>query len=90
MQGLRVGLTLAVAIALHNIPEGVAVALPIYYGTRSRAKAFWLAAFSGLAEPLAVLAVGEQRTPPAAAPLSTQMQERGCGCWSLFFCPCCF
>ncbi|GAQ82623.1 Zinc transporter and related ZIP domain-containing proteins [Klebsormidium nitens] len=57
LKGLRVGLTLAVAIALHNIPEGVAVALPIYYGTGSRAKAFWLAAFSGLAEPLAVVAV---------------------------------
>lgn len=67
LQGLRVGLTLAVAIALHNIPEGVAVALPIYYGTRSRAKAFWLAAFSGLAEPLAVVAVGGRPLCPACS-----------------------
>ncbi|KAJ4827885.1 hypothetical protein Tsubulata_014780 [Turnera subulata] len=34
-QGLRVGLNLALAIALHNIPEGVAVALPVYFATQS-------------------------------------------------------
>ena len=28
-----VGVTLAVAIAIHNIPEGLCVALPIYYAT---------------------------------------------------------
>ncbi|KAF3638520.1 Zinc transporter ZTP29 [Capsicum annuum] len=32
--GLRVGLNLALAIALHNIPEGVAVALPVYFATQ--------------------------------------------------------
>ncbi|KAK9757698.1 hypothetical protein RND81_01G180300 [Saponaria officinalis] len=30
-QGLRVGLNLALAIALHNIPEGVAISLPLYF-----------------------------------------------------------
>lgn len=57
MKGLRVGISLALAIALHNIPEGVAVALPIYFATQSRWKAFQLAAFSGLAEPLGVIIV---------------------------------
>lgn len=43
------------AIALHNIPEGIAVAVPVRRATGSRAKAFWLATFSGLAEPLGAL-----------------------------------
>lgn len=57
MKGLRVGISLACAIALHNIPEGVAVALPVYFATESRWKAFQLAAFSGLAEPLGVILI---------------------------------
>ncbi|CAI5483431.1 unnamed protein product [Closterium sp. Yama58-4] len=57
LQGLRVGISLAVAIALHNIPEGLAVALPIYFGTRSRWAAFRAAALSGAAEPLGVVFV---------------------------------
>lgn len=57
IKGLRVGVSLACAIALHNIPEGVAVALPVYFATESRWKAFQLAAFSGLAEPLGVVLV---------------------------------
>ncbi|KAL6604528.1 hypothetical protein ACP70R_042955 [Stipagrostis hirtigluma subsp. patula] len=57
VKGLHVGLNLAVAIALHNIPEGVAVALPIYFATKSKWYAFCLAAGSGLAEPLGVMAV---------------------------------
>ncbi len=32
--------SVAVAIAIHNIPEGVAVSIPIYYATGSRKKAF--------------------------------------------------
>jgi ZIP family zinc transporter len=46
------GISIAVAIAIHNIPEGVAVAAPIYYATKSRKKAFWLSLLSGLAEPV--------------------------------------
>ncbi|KAL6888838.1 hypothetical protein ACP4OV_009864 [Aristida adscensionis] len=61
IKGLHVGLNLAVAIALHNIPEGdragVAVALPIYFATKSKWRAFCIAAGSGLAEPLGVAAV---------------------------------
>lgn len=58
-----VGGALAVAIAIHNIPEGVAVAMPVYYATGSRHKAFGWALISALAEPfgafLAWLAFGD-------------------------------
>ena len=43
---------IAMAIALHNIPEGFAVAMPIYIGTQSRAKAMFYAGIPGFAEPL--------------------------------------
>lgn len=53
------GLRLSLAVGLHNLPEGMAVAAPLYYATRSRAKAVGAAFASGLAEPLgAVLAFG--------------------------------
>lgn len=39
----------------HNIPEGLCVALPIYYATGSRWKAFGWAVLSGLSEPIAAL-----------------------------------
>ena len=47
---------LILAITLHNIPEGIAVAVPVYYATRSRAKSLALALGSGLAEPVGALA----------------------------------
>ena len=49
------GISIAVAVAIHNIPEGIAVAVPIYYATGSRAKAFFWATLSGLAEPVGAL-----------------------------------
>jgi ZIP family zinc transporter len=52
------GISLAVAIALHNIPEGVAVALPVWHATGSRLKGLQTAVLSGLAEPLAVVLLG--------------------------------
>ncbi len=51
-ENLAVGVGVAVAISLHNIPEGVSVALPIYSATGSRRKAFFIAALSGMTEPL--------------------------------------
>lgn len=53
------GLRLSLAVGLHNMPEGMAVAAPLYYATGSRTKAVGAAFASGLAEPLgAVLAFG--------------------------------
>lgn len=46
-----IALPIVAAIAIHNIPEGIAVAVPIRDATGSRAKGFWLATASGLAEP---------------------------------------
>jgi ZIP family zinc transporter len=37
---------------MHNIPEGIAVSVPIYHATGSRLKAFRLSFLSGLAEPI--------------------------------------
>ena len=39
----------------HNIPEGIAIAVPIYYGTGSKRKAITRTLLSGLSEPLGAL-----------------------------------
>ena len=52
---VRLGLSLMLAISLHNIPEGISIAIPIYYGTGSRARAFGASLCSGMAEPLGAL-----------------------------------
>lgn len=51
----KLGLSLTIAIALHNIPEGISIAIPIYYGTKSRGKALIYTLFSALSEPLGAL-----------------------------------
>lgn len=43
---------LIVAVALHNIPIGISVALPVYYGTDSKGKAFLYSLIPGLAGPV--------------------------------------
>ena len=50
------GISIALAIAIHNIPEGIAISIPVYYSTGSRKKAFLTALFSGLSEPLGAIA----------------------------------
>ncbi|NMA76708.1 MAG: zinc transporter ZupT [Actinomycetales bacterium] len=52
LQSPEVAVPVVAAIALHNIPEGLAVAVPVRRATGSRAKAFWLATMTGLAEPV--------------------------------------
>lgn len=49
------GISIAIAIAIHNIPEGIAVSVPIYHATGSRKKALRLSFLSGLAEPVGAL-----------------------------------
>ena len=51
----ELGIPIAIAIALHNIPEGIAVAVPILYATGSRKKALLYSLLSGLAEPAGAL-----------------------------------
>ncbi|WP_294507797.1 zinc transporter ZupT [uncultured Victivallis sp.] len=55
LTGLELGIPVALAMALHNIPEGIAVSVPVYYATGSRAKAFWYASLTGLADPAGAL-----------------------------------
>jgi len=52
----QMGLFVAVAIAIHNIPEGIAVSVPLYYATGSRRKAFGLSFISGLSKPVGAMA----------------------------------
>ena len=49
------GVSIAVAIAIHNIPEGIAVSVPIYYATGNKKKAFFYSFLSGLSEPIGAL-----------------------------------
>ena len=46
---------LTIAIALHNIPEGISISIPIYYSTNSKFKAFFYTFISGMSEPLGAL-----------------------------------
>ena len=48
---IHFGISIAVAIAIHNIPEG-AVSVPIYYATGTKKRAFLYSFLSGLSEPL--------------------------------------
>ncbi|MDV4150050.1 zinc transporter ZupT [Clostridium sp. AL.422] len=50
-ENTSLGISIALAISLHNIPEGISIAMPIYYSTKSKAKAFKYTLYSGLAEP---------------------------------------
>ena len=42
------------AIAVHNIPEGLAIAVPVLASTGDRWKAIWMTLASGMSEPLGV------------------------------------
>ena len=52
LQDASIAIPIVIAIALHNIPEGIAVSVPIYHATGSKSKAFRYSFLSGLAEPL--------------------------------------
>ena len=55
LQQPSIAVPVAVAIAIHNIPEGIAVSIPVYYATGDRVKAFRLSLLSGVAEPVGAL-----------------------------------
>ena len=52
---IKLGLPLAIAIAIHNIPEGMAIAGPIYAATGNKKKAFSYSLLAGVAEPVGAL-----------------------------------
>ena len=52
------GVPLAFAIAAHNIPEGIAVASPIYHATGSKWQAFKWSLISGACEPAGAILIG--------------------------------
>ena len=52
---IKIGINIAIAIAMHNIPEGISIAIPIYYSTKSKKKAFYYTLIAALAEPLGAL-----------------------------------
>ncbi len=50
------GLSVCIAMSVHNLTEGFMIALPLYYATRSKMTAFISAAFmGGLSQPLGAL-----------------------------------
>lgn len=50
------GLSVCIAMSIHNLTEGFMIALPLYYATRSRLTAFSSAAvMGGLSQPLGAL-----------------------------------
>jgi len=52
MNGDAFGIPIAIAIIIHNIPEGIAISLPIYFATQSRTKSFLYTFLAGIAEPI--------------------------------------
>ncbi len=52
LKSARTGFVVMSAIAMHNIPEGLAIAIPIYAATGSRWKALLMTFASGVSEPL--------------------------------------
>ena len=55
LSGLSLGVPIAIAVALRNIPEGPTVSLPLFYAAGSRRKAFLYSFLAGLAEPVGAL-----------------------------------
>ena len=42
-------------IAIHNIPEGIAVSVPLYHATGDKKKAFLYSFLSGISEPVGAI-----------------------------------
>lgn len=55
LKDITIAIPLAFAVILHNIPLSIAIAVPIYYSTKSRKKAFIYPLLVGLCQPLGAL-----------------------------------
>ena len=54
----KVGILSMIAIILHNIPEGISIAVPIYYSTKDKKKAIFYTFLAGLSEPIGAVLTG--------------------------------
>lgn len=52
---IKLGLSLALAITLHNVPEGISISIPIYYSTKNKFKAILYTFISGISEPIGAI-----------------------------------
>ena len=52
---IRLGIKLSIAIMMHNIPEGISIAVPIYYATNNKWLAIKYTLLSGITEPIGAL-----------------------------------
>jgi len=55
LSDVKLGAFIAIAIAIHNVPEGIAVSVPIFYATKDKNKAFFYSFLSGVSEPAGAL-----------------------------------
>ena len=55
MHDIDIGIKIGIAIMFHNIPEGIAIAAPIYCATNNKLKAISKTFISGLSEPLGAI-----------------------------------
>jgi len=54
-QSVALGVSVAIAIAIHNIPAGIAIALPIYHATGKKRLAILYSFLSGISELVGAL-----------------------------------
>ncbi len=55
LSNYTLGIKLGLAIMAHNIPEGISIAVPIYYGTKNRGRAFLYTLLAGSSEVIGAL-----------------------------------
>ena len=58
VEDLKLGIILAIAIALYNVPEGIAVSVPVYTYINHKKKAFYWSFISGISEFIGALIIG--------------------------------
>lgn len=58
MKGWHFGVNIAIAIGMHNVPEGIAVAVSMYSATGDKWSAMKWSLISGLCEPVGAAAFG--------------------------------